>query len=199
MCIQHPNRNESKSAATTATEPFQVDGVEVKRGSKWVFRGKQYRVIDVGRKYLFTNGDPETLYLAIDEVGGEGRFIITHRRFIDEATPEQPLVERFITVGQILDAGPCVDGVRALARILGMPGADSIVDEKLVYKLMMYFRGSDTTPRKVSDLYDGYKRVYSNLPDTSWLLFIAQALNLVPKGMSHMDRATLKRMLGIKP
>jgi hypothetical protein len=204
MCIGYSNMTTTgNSNASTVTTRFVVDGVEVKKGTKWVFDsdGREYEVIGVGRKYLFTNGDPDTLYLAVNDVNDpNGRFIVTHKRFADEAKAEKPLVERLITVGQILNAGPCIDGVRALARILGMPDAHKVEDERIVFRLMQHVRPSGLNiGYSVNNLYEGYNQVFGDVAPTSWLLFIAKALNLVPKGMSQMDRKTLLRLLGIKP
>lgn len=196
MCSQHPDRK-NHANITPAKDVFQIDGIEVEPKTRWWIQGKEYEVRGLGRKYLFSNGNPDTLYLAINDVKSGDGYIMTHSRFAQEAEPHAPRIERFVTPGQLLAAGPCEDGVLALGRFLfdkNYSGCESPVYE---VTRTVIAQGKLSQAYRLQSMYDfmGQKRI----PD-SWLLFVAKVLNLVPKhAIQGPDRATLLRLLGIKP
>lgn len=209
MCTSYPPQGVNKSNASTATTPFVVDGVEVKKGTKWVFDsdGREYEVAGVDRKYLFTNGDPDTLYLAVNDVNDpNGKFILTHKRFATEAKAKVDRVERFISLDMIMRNKPCWEGaVWAFYAAEILPGrlaARNLEEgEEDWFRLGRMAEGSNrykmSKSMSVSKMYEKIEKGMDVVPDP-WLLFIAKALDLVPKGMSHMGRKTLLRLLGIK-
>lgn len=156
----------------------------------WYINGRKIVIDQPLLRYFNKEQDVATKYLSFQFEDGE-HCIITHSLFKSSATREEPRVERFVTPRQILNAKPCEDGVIALGKILELKSVD-----KAWEALDLLYKGQKMNcSYKVSELYNWWGEIGS-VP-TSWLLFMAQLLNLVPKDSRGPDRETLKRLLGI--
>lgn len=171
-----------------------------KMGEVWYLKGKPYVVIATNFKYMDTNGDPDTLYVALraeDHADGNPdseRWIITRKAFTEKASKEPPVFkEVYVTPDQILRSDPCKDGIGALGFALGFPNFS-------IYELVRALTkgGFLDKPYNVSELYSVYKFWAKREPNTEWLLYLAKLLNVLPSQSNMNDRATLKRLLGIK-
>ncbi len=171
--------------------PFPAKG-----GEKWFIRGREFTVGTTHQKYFETNGNSETLYLSMR--GDDGTcYVITHKAFLDKAKREEPIVERYITPAQILDSNPCNAGVLKLGFTLGVAKYGAGTHCWQVVRAIEN-NGHMNRKYKVSELYDWFKMSTGAEPENSYLLFLAKALNLVPRDSNGPDRGTLKRLLGIK-
>lgn len=165
-----------------------------KTGDTWLLKGAPMKVCTTEASYFETNGDPSVQYVVLQDKEG-GHHLITRKAFLDKAKREEPIVELFITPRQILDAKPCEGGIQALASCIGMATEGASVVTAL---RSLYENDRIDSAYKVSELHTWYMAVYGAYPDDRYLLFLAKALKLVPESSSGPDRATLKRLLGIK-
>jgi len=165
-------------------------------GETWFIKNQPMKIISVAASYIDTSGDPSTKYVVLKDGMGE-HHLITRRAFMDKAKREEPLVERFISPYQIMYAGACSEGAHVLFELIGL----KFENDTFLDGLTLGASGKMHNSFKVSDLYHRHCReILSSRAKTrtSWLLFIAKALDLVPQSSNMSDRPTLMRLLGIK-
>jgi len=177
-----------------------VEGKQVNPGQRWYLRGEWYAVCYLDQAYLFTNGDPEARYLSLARDRDWSRFIITHKAFIREAKSKPDPVVHYITIGQIMEAGPCSSGLWDLVEMFGTDTSPELSDIALAYRITTHLTHNGDISRKftVQELYDRFVARHKYRPVAARLLFIAKVLKLVPATSEGPGRATLLRLLGIE-
>lgn len=165
-----------------------------KGGEHWYYKGEQFTIGTTDHHYFETSGNPDALYVSMRDSAGKS-WVITQKAFIDKFKREEPIVDRYIIPNQILKRKPCSEGVMALGNVLVGKREYSSAWEAA---LGIQKSGNMNNAFKVSELYAWYKSCYGREPANEYLLFLAKALNLVPESSNGPDRATLKRLLGIK-
>lgn len=197
-----PRKAYSKPVSKSDQEKIVEDLLEdrFKIGDPVVIGGDEYKITAMGMKYLNSNGDPDRLYASLYRGKDHTLFIMTHGAIMRDG--RKPMVDRIVTPAQIINAGACIEGLGALA-VLACGGNreafKGLTKEQAVYKLTVQLVACNMASLgyKVSDLYAGYTTNYGQEPDTSWLLFLAKMLHLVPEQSSGPGRAALKNLLGI--
>lgn len=179
----------SPAGPTNKKEEFPAKG-----GEKWYIDGKEFTIGTSGHKYFESNGDPDKLYATMRDENGV-LYIITEDAFLKKAVREPKLVDKHISPDKLMRADPCIGGVRALCQVLGIKDYGDTF-----YSMVKALTksGELNVQRSVNEFYGAYWRKFGEAPGDSYLLFVAKALNLVPKDSKGPDRATLCRMLGIK-
>jgi hypothetical protein len=166
-------------------------------GSVVVIGGVEYVVINTDMRYMSTNGDPSKLYCSIrNERNGE-RWVVTRDKLlqlVDKPTPVYTL-----TPDQILEAGPCDEGLKFLVCML--KGDKDSYRGLSSYQMLREIVRSETFRRSgtIQQLFNCYLDFHGGAtPPKDWLLFAAKVLKLVPEQSTGPDYDTLKRLLGIK-
>lgn len=171
----------------------------IKANQVWYIEGKPYVVLQPLAKYLRADGE-QSSYVVLREQGKEEVHLLTHKRFLQDATRTPKLETRYISFNQIMTNKPCWKGACELAYIMG------ITDEVWSSRVEDFFSlgqragksGSADIPWSCQRLFDEYKGVSGLLPGHAYLAFVAHALKLIPKKDTLMDYDTLCRLLGIK-
>ena len=187
---------EAKDKAPTG---LVVEGKQVRVGQKWYLQNVGYDIRYLGQAYLFTNGDPDARYVSLIRDGDFVGFIITYKAFIREAKSKPDRVVHFISIGRIMEAGPCSSGLWDLVAMFGAdasPGSDVALSYRITTRLT--HNGDISRKFTVQELYDRFVATRKYQPSAAMLLFIAKILKLVPDGSNGPGRATLLRLLGIE-
>lgn len=172
----------------------------IKANQVWYIEGTPYVVLQPLAKYLRADGE-QTPYVVLREQGKEEVHLLTHKRFLQDATRTPKLEIRYITFKQIMANLPCWKGACELAYIMGVTGTDwsiQVEDFFALGRISGRSGGADDTIWSCQRLFDEYKEAFGVLPGHSYLAFVAEALKLIPKKDTLMDYDTLCRLLGIK-
>lgn len=200
-------------------------GKELRAGvSHFTIAGKRILVKGTGVKYYETNGDPDTNYIAFRflDKREDGRWrqleptmIVTEAAFTRKAGLwEEPVVERFVTIGQLMEknGAPCLAGCRALYDYLHGFETNHFQWErdKLIVEITKHSmrNGSWDAAIPVQKLYDWYKKNMGAVP-FDYLNYIAQTIGVQWVGAPSSGTGGFKpgsksydmicRALGIKP
>lgn len=184
--------------------------------------GKRIKIISTDQKYYKTGGDENARYISFRFVCGPGtttegsKFVITHHAFTQKATLyEEPLQERFVTIGQLMQKkgeAPCLEGCRAIffvaLKISSQSpepvswGRDRYIME--ITKVAMS-QGSWSHALSTNDLFQGYKKSYKLCMPYSFLRWMAECMGMTVMsglyedvGPNSKSYALLCRQLGIR-
>lgn len=183
-----------KQYGETMEVPFSHKGIIVDSGTVWYMDGRKIIIDQPVLHYHNTNGDVNTKYLSFQFQDDKSWNICTHKMFAGSAKTEEPLVERFITPDQIMRKSPCMEGASTLYKYLGIPYSE----DPYLNGANLAASGKRSLAMNMQSLADGHLAMGRGRMPDNWLLFLANALNLVPNMRKGPDRATILRLLGIK-
>jgi hypothetical protein len=169
-------------------------GLEI--GSKWVCKGDVLTVKQTGLRYFNNPDSNPTMYAIVEDADGQ-QLLMTHAAIRRDCKPWAEKPTLFVTLGGILNADPCREGLLQLCR---MYGCGQLVDtNSSTFQLMQLFVGHPSINKAVS-VQEFYNLYHANNGYVSGahLRFVCKMLNLVPRASNGPDRATMLRLLGIK-
>ena len=181
--------------------------------------GKRIKILCLDQKYFETNGHEDARYISFRFACGSGattersKYVITHKAFLRKATLyEEPLQERFVTIGQLMQKkgeAPCLEGCRAIYHVAlkTQPGSCWSRDRYIMEITKEAMRqGSWSHALSTNDLFQGYKKSYGLCMPYSFLVWMTECMGgTVMCGLSaeapstgSKSYALLCRQLGIR-
>lgn len=166
-------------------------------GDNLFIKGTEYVVLNTDMRYMDTNGDPNKLYCSLHGKEDSSRWIVTHDKLLELVA--KPMRIYSLTPDQILEVGPCDDGLRFLVDFLrGIGSSRGLSRYQMLREIVRSNKLNNTF--SLQALYSGYLDIYSGVaPPTSWLMWVAKMLKVIPQQSNETKNYdTLKRLLGIK-
>lgn len=184
--------------------------------------GKRIKILCLDQKYFETNGHEDARYISFRFACGSGataegsKYVITHKAFLRKATLyEEPLQERFVTIGQLMQKkgeAPCLEGCMAIMLVaLQQRGSPSWVRgatrDHYIMEITKEAIRQDrwNFPFSTDALFRNYIDVYGATMPYSFLRWMAECMGMTVMsglyqdvGRNSKSYALLCRQLGIR-
>lgn len=190
-------------------------GKEVRKNrDAFAIDGRRIKILCLDQKYFESNGDEQARYLSFRFVCGPGtttegsKYVITHKAFLRKATLwEEPLQERFVTIGQLMErnGAPCEEGCRALLAYI-MNNHDVGVGknrDQLIISITKMWNHKWNCAISTQSLYDWWKKEYPRPMPYDYLVWICESMGGAVIGAGSHEPSSksyqlLCRQLGIR-